>query len=103
MAIIDTIATEMEDDLIDKLADAVQKQDRKHSISSARRIAKSRIDKLQNRVSGKELLSLLSKWAQEKFKVSLSPIKLAANLQINEIHLELSKVIEAIEKGEEMS
>jgi hypothetical protein len=88
---------EMEDDLIDKLADGIQKEERKHSISSARKIAKNRIDTLTNRVCGKDLISNLSKWSQDNFKVSLSPIKLASNLQINEIDIEIKKVIGAIE------
>lgn len=91
-------AAEMEDDLIDKLADGIQKHERKHSVSSARKIAKSKIDKMENRVCGKDLISLLSKWAQENYKVSLSPIKLSASLLPNEIESEIVRVISAVEK-----
>jgi hypothetical protein len=89
----------MEDDLIDKLADGIQKIDRKHSIPTARKAAKTKIEieKLENRVCGKDLISSLSKWSQENFKVSLSPIKLAANLQTSEIDTEIKKVMEMIE------
>jgi hypothetical protein len=90
-------AKAMEEELIDKLADAVQKQDRKLSISSARKIAKARIDNLEYRVCGKDLISLLSQWSQDNYKVSLSPIKLAQNLELIEIDDEVVKVIEAIE------
>ncbi|GAA4456811.1 ATP-dependent nuclease [Rurimicrobium arvi] len=96
--VISEKAKEMEDDLIDKLADGIQKEDRKHGISSARRLAKSRIDSLNNRVCGKDLISILSSWTQDNFKVSLSPIKLASNLQVNEIDLEVKKVIGGIEE-----
>jgi hypothetical protein len=96
---IKQIAKDMEDDLVDKLADLIQKADRKHSVSSARKIARLRIDKLENRVCGKDLISTLSKWTQDNFKVSLNPIKLAAVLQINEIDDELKNVIKSIENS----
>lgn len=89
--------TDMYDELIDKIADGIQKNDRKHSISSARRIAKSKIDKLENRVCGKDLISLLSKWTQTHYNVSLSPIKLSSCLMANEIDIELQNIIKAIE------
>lgn len=96
-AVIMEKATEMQDELIDKLADGIQKHDRKHSVSSARKIAKSKIDSLINRVCGKDIISLLSKWTQENYKVSLSPIKLASCLQANEIEVEIQSIIKAIE------
>ena len=96
-AVISEKVTEMKDELIDKLADGIQKQDRKHSVSSARKIAKSKIDKLENRVCGKDLISLLSKWTQENYRVSLSPIKLSSCLQANEIDVEIRDIIKSIE------
>lgn len=95
--IIKESAQQMEDGLIDKLADEIQKQDRKLSISVARKVAKTRIDSLVNRVCGKDLLTFVSKWAQENYKVSLSPIKLAANLQAKEMDGEIINLISAIE------
>jgi predicted ATPase len=89
---------QMEDELIDKLADCIQKKDRKHSISSARKIAKARIDRLENRVCGKDLISSLSKWTQSNFNVSLSPIKIAACMEVSEISSELKSVLQKIEK-----
>ncbi len=96
--IISEISNEMTEEVIDKLADSIQKKDRKHSISSARKIAKARIDKLEHRVCGKDLISSLSKWSQNNFKVSLSPIKIAACIQIAEISSELKTVLQKIEK-----
>lgn len=95
--IITEIANEMKDELIDKLADGVQKDNRKHSVSSARKIAISKIDMLVDRVCGKDLISLLSKWTQANFKVSLSPIKLSSCLLANEIDNEIKDVLRAIE------
>lgn len=96
---------EMEDELIDKIADSIQKEDRKLSIASSRKNAKSKIeiDKIENRICGKDLISLLSKWTQENYKVSLSPIKLATNLQINEIDSEIKKIVETIENCSDFS
>jgi energy-coupling factor transporter ATP-binding protein EcfA2 len=96
-AIADILAS-MKEDLIDKLADAIQVSERKHKVSSARKLAKERIDKLEHRVCGKDLISEISKWSQSNFKVSLNPIKLALNLQEPEIESELKAVITAIEK-----
>ncbi len=88
---------EMQEDLIDKMADEIQKQDKKQTISAARKKAKLKIEKIEDRVCGKDLISLLSKWTQENYKVSLSPIKLSSQLQLNEIHEELKNVIHMIE------
>jgi hypothetical protein len=101
--IVSQKAKEMEDDLIDSLADAIQKKDRKLAISTARGLAKAKIDRLENRVCGKDLISMISKWTQDNFKVSLSPNKLASNLQISEIDIELKSVIQAIEKFENIT
>ncbi len=95
--LINEKAKEMEEELIDKLADGIQKSDRKYSVSNARKTAKSRVDKLLDRVCGKDLISVLSKWTQQNYKVSLSPIKLASNLLINEIGDEIRDVIDKIE------
>jgi predicted ATP-dependent endonuclease of OLD family len=92
----------MEDELIDKLADGIQNLLHGQKVSSARKIAKTKIDTLENRVCGKDLISTISKWAQESFKVSLSPIKLAANLQTSEIDIELKSIIQAIERCENL-
>ena len=92
----------MEDELIDKLADGIQNFARKQKVSSARKIAKAKIDKLENRVCGKDLISLLSKWTQDNYKVSLSPIKLAAYMQPPEIDSELKTIIETIEKCQDI-
>ncbi len=100
-SVIDQETKKMEDELINRLADAVQKRERKHSVSSARRIAKGRIDHLINRVCGKDLISALSKWSQSSYNVSLSPIKIAASLEISEIATEMKEIIKRIEKFQE--
>ena len=98
--IISETIESMEETVINNLADEIQKQDRKHSISSARKEAKSSIDSLEKRVGGKELISKLSSWSQDNYGVSLSPIILANSLEISEIDDEVKAVIESIEKCE---
>lgn len=97
--IISEKAKNMEDELIDNLSDKIFKNNRKLAVSSLKKIAKARIDKLEHRVCGKTLLSSISKWSQDNFKVSLNPIKLAINLQLSEIDPELKYVIKAIENN----
>jgi hypothetical protein len=95
---IEQIVEELKDDTIHNLANELQKENRKLSISAAIKKAKQSIDKLENKVSGKEVIARLSQWSQETYKVSLSPIKIANNLEKNEISEEVIKIISAIEE-----
>jgi energy-coupling factor transporter ATP-binding protein EcfA2 len=97
--LIEEKALELEDDTLNNFADEIQKQARINSVSSARKKAKEIIDNLKFKVNAKELISLLSSWTQEHYKVSLSPIKLATNLEKMEIAKEVRTVIEVIERG----
>ena len=103
VADIETILAEkillFEDDVIHNLANELQKQDRKLSISTAIKRARLLIDNLEYRVCGKDLISELSRWSQENYKVLLSPIKLANNLEKSEINDEIIKIITSIEGG----
>lgn len=95
--VIEQKAQELEEDTINNIADEIQKLARINSVSSARRKAKDFIDCLKFRVNAKELISLISSWTQEHYRVSLSPIKLASNLEKSEIAHEIRTVIEAIQ------
>jgi hypothetical protein len=97
--IIEEKAQTLEEDAINNIADEIQKQARNNSVSSARKKAKELIDNLKFRVNAKELISLLSNWTQEHYKVTLSPIKLANNLEKSEISPEVRTVIEAIQNN----
>jgi Fe-S cluster assembly ATPase SufC len=94
--VIEEKAQELEEDTINNIADEIQKLARINSVSSARRKAKDLIDCLKFRVNAKELISLISNWTQENYRVSLSPIKLASNLEKSEIAHEVRTIIESI-------
>jgi hypothetical protein len=98
--LIEEKASELEEDTINNFADEIQKQARINSVSSARKKAKELIDNLRFRVNAKELISLISSWTQEHYKISLSPIKLANNLERSEIAKEIRIIIEAIDKSQ---
>ncbi|MCJ7526253.1 MAG: AAA family ATPase [Candidatus Aminicenantes bacterium] len=51
-------------------------------------------------VSGKEVLSQLSKWSQETYGVSLSVSIIARQMKADEVPIEMVKVVDAIEKLE---
>ncbi len=96
--VIEIKTNDMKEEVIDRIADCIQKRDRNLSISTSRKNAVTKIDKLLDRICGKDLISSLSRWSQENYKVSLSPIKLAINIQPDEIDYELRKVIRSIEE-----
>lgn len=53
-------------------------------------------------VPGKRVFSALSEWAQSQFGVSLSPAVVAREMQLSEVPEELSRVVSAVERGEEI-
>lgn len=95
---INEIVKETEEEILHNFATELQSEDRKLSIPTVMKEAKKYIDKLENRISGKTLISIINKWTHETFKVTLNPIKLANKLEINEIDNEIKEVITAIEK-----
>jgi predicted ATPase len=97
---IQIILKKNEESIVLNFATEIQNENRKLSVNTAFKEAKKYIDKLENRISGKELISELSKWTQENFKVTLNPIKLVQELEVNEIDKEVIKIVTKIEKGE---
>jgi hypothetical protein len=96
---ISEIAKQSEEEIVDNFATEIQSEDKKKAINTCRKEAKTYIDKLENRISGKELISQLSKWTHDQFRVNLNPITLAKNIELPELDPELVKVITAIERG----
>lgn len=94
------ILKSQEEAIVLNLATELQNENRKISLNTAFKEAKKGLDKLENRISGKELISELSKWTQDKFKVTLNPIKLVQELGTNEIDNEVIRVVTKIEKCE---
>ena len=50
--------------------------------------------------SGKQIISALSGWSQEKYGVSFSPLAIARNMELSEIDPEVISVVTAIERSE---
>jgi len=97
---IDIVLKSHEESIILNFATELQNENRKLGINAAFKEAKKYLDKLENRISGKELISELSKWTQEHFKVSLNPVKLVQELELNEIDKEVIRIVTKVEKGE---
>ena len=102
----DTIS-KMHDDVFDAISTEVLSRDRKLSQGSAnqkaRKIIKQEIEKngsILQLVSGKILISHLSKWSQEKFFVPFNAYTLAREFMSHEVPEEMVKLVEAIELGE---
>ena len=95
---ISQIVKSNEEEILHNFATELQCEDRKLSIPTVMKEAKKYIDKLENRISGKTLISEINKWTHENFKVTLNPIKLANRIESNEIDNEIKNVITSIEK-----
>ncbi len=104
--VLDQILDEHKNIVFDALSTQFFAQDKARGIAEANRKArlliedawKSRDGKLSI-VSGKRVISEISRWSQENYSVSLSPMKILKNLSRGEIDSELIAVITTIEKG----
>lgn len=101
---INSIADEMEDLTFDALSFECLCNDRSGGNPKANQRARAKIKEtrlksssLVDIVSGKDLITKLSDWAQTEFGVSFSPMTLLRELQKEEISDELKNVLEAIE------
>ncbi len=104
---LEEIASELKDDLFDALSSEILSQDRKLGAAGANKRARDYIARrwktLDGRlsiVSGKEVISRLSKWSQDQYNVSLSASSIARKIKIEEISDEIIDVINAIEHCE---
>lgn len=82
------------------------KHDRSRGVACANKQARSKIQEcwvtMEGRiscVSGKDLLSKLSKWSQEKFRVSFGAVAILKELKRHEIDPEIVQVLTAIENA----
>jgi energy-coupling factor transporter ATP-binding protein EcfA2 len=104
------LAGQLHDEVFDAVAHEFQTRDRAGGTSKANRKARAVVDinweslaaRLQL-VSGKTLLSSMSKWAQEQFSVSFGPSRVASEIRLNELDGEVSGVIRSIEYGRRFS
>jgi predicted ATPase len=105
---LNEICSELKDDIFDALSSEIHSQDRKLGASGANKLARDHInqrwktfDGRLSMVSGKEVISRLSKWSQDQYSVSLNALLIARNIRLEEISNEVIKIIEAIEQCEE--
>lgn len=104
---LEAIFNELKDDVFDALSAEILAQDRKLGAGGANKAARERLDKSWNSfegrlsiVSGKEVLSRLSKWSQEQFNVAMNAVLIARQMKPYEIPDEVLQVVRAINSCE---
>jgi AAA15 family ATPase/GTPase len=97
-------ALNMEEAVFDALSAEFLARDRSLGAAGANKEARKIIKERKERgndflmlVSGKTLISELSRWSQDEFGVSLNPISIATELRDSELHREMVSVVTAIE------
>jgi len=106
---LDQIFESQKDITFDTISAEFHTRDRARGVAEANRKARSIVEHAWNTrdgklsiIAGKKVISELSRWAQETYGVSLSPMKLIRNLERSEIDSELRAVVTAIEKRHKM-
>jgi AAA ATPase-like protein len=101
-----SIAGEFEDAVMDAMAHELYIENKADGTTQANARARQRMkpswDTLDGRFAlspGKEVLSRLSEWAQQTYKVSISAAAILNEMRANEIPTEVVEVITAIEQG----
>ena len=104
---MNSIADELRDATQDAYADAFLADDRRAGITNANRKARYVIERsFRTRqgklgvVSGKEVLSRLTTWAQAQFGVSFGSMAVLRHMRSDEVPEEVGRVLEAIENQE---
>jgi energy-coupling factor transporter ATP-binding protein EcfA2 len=107
---LDELTETLKDEVFDALTTEYLARDRAGGVTKAHRHARERISAAWSTdegrlaiVSGKTLISNLSRWCQQQFDVSLSTARIARELRQVEICPELRSVIAAIERAEPIS
>lgn len=104
------ISNELRQGVVDDVATEYSSREKKKSYKTVKRYAENIVRKKwatnegrNELVPGKELLSSLSAWAQDKYKVSFGVITLSRAMTVNEIVPEMSNVIRSIRTGRPFS
>jgi energy-coupling factor transporter ATP-binding protein EcfA2 len=99
---------DLKNEVFDALASELLPLDRSLGLTGANRVARERLERawtsLEGRlrtVPGKEVISRLSTYTQQRAGVGISPIAVARAMLPNEIDAELAEVLSAIRSGEE--
>lgn len=104
---ISLITAELHDETLDAIATDFFTQNRALGLATANRYARERVTAAWKTVvgrlslvSGKTMLSQLTKWSKETYGVSFSASRIAQELRPVEIHPELTRVVASIENCE---
>jgi energy-coupling factor transporter ATP-binding protein EcfA2 len=106
---INKICEEIKNDTFDAMANqiaTVEKKDYHKANQKARSILNeswTSFEKKVSLVSGKIVISKLSKWSQDNYQVSFNSEKIASELQNYEISPEIKELLEAIERNKELN
>lgn len=105
---LEKIAEGQKDRVFDAIAQEVHAENKGLGSKFANENARKRVDEAWTSfegklslVSGKLLLSRVSEWSQDRFKVSFGARRIARELRPNEISTEVKQIILAIEEGRE--
>jgi hypothetical protein len=103
---IDRIVESQEDIIFDALSAEFHVQNRAGGIAGANKQARKVMDNAWKRqdsrwslAPGKTAISELSRWSQQRYHVSLSPLKILKTMKRGEIDHEVIAVVTAIERG----
>jgi hypothetical protein len=109
IAAIDDIAEDLKGSTLDKIAELEVGANRGR-VQEAMRTARQRLDAAWRAretrwgiVSGKEIWSRLSAWAQREFETSISVVAVARSIHASEIPREMASVLSSIERGHRFS
>ena len=99
---INSVCEELKDDLIDSFATEIKQKDNSKSIKTANQEARKLVNQnwelnKASLISGKTLLSELSKWSSSKYGVSFNRFAIAREIFFEEVFSEVFNVITAIE------
>jgi energy-coupling factor transporter ATP-binding protein EcfA2 len=102
---LEQIIEQLKDAVFDALSTEILARDRGLGAGGANQQARKQIKKAWKSfdsrialVSGKEVISSLSKWSQEEYNVSFNALLIARNMKPNEIPEEFVRVVNSIEK-----
>lgn len=102
---IHEVCRDLRDQVTDAIAEVIFNLDRKAGFASAMRKARASVNSRWDDepgdglsiVSGKKVISALSAWSQERYKVTISATRIARSMRRQEISDEIVQVVSAIE------
>jgi len=100
------ISTSLKNDTYDSISNEIYLKNKGKGLQYANKEARKIINEIELKdgniisiVSGKDIISQVSRWSQKKYNVSISPIALLNEIHKNEIDKEVLLIINSIESG----